>query len=90
AELVDRGHRALVARTARERAALVGLGDALRALSPLATLERGYAVARLADGSIVRDPAQARVGEPLEVVVARGTVTTRVEATSDADEEILR
>jgi exodeoxyribonuclease VII large subunit len=90
AELVDRGHRALSARTAREGTALAGLGDALRALSPAATLERGYAVARLPDGTLVRDPAQARVGEPLEVVVARGTVTTRVEATAAADEELLR
>lgn len=90
AELVDRGHRALSARTARELAALTGLGDALRALSPTATLERGYAVARLADGSIVRDPAQGTVGEPLEVVVARGTLSTRIEATARADEEVLR
>ncbi len=90
AELVDRGHRALGARTAREATALAGMGDALRALSPAATLERGYAVARLADGTLVRDPAQARVGEPLEVVVARGTVTTRVEATAAANEELLR
>ncbi|MEO8252449.1 MAG: exodeoxyribonuclease VII large subunit, partial [Chloroflexota bacterium] len=90
AELVDRGHRALAGRTAREGAALVGLGDALRALSPTATLERGYAVARLADGTIVRDPAQATVGDPLEVVLARGTVGTRVEATATAAEELLR
>ncbi len=90
AELVDRGHRALAGRTAREAAALTGLGDALRALSPTATLERGYAVARLADGTLVRDPAQVRVGEPLEVVVARGTVATRVEAATAADEELLR
>ena len=90
AELVDRGHRALSARTARELTALTGLGDALRALSPTATLERGYAVARLADGTIVRDPAQATVGEPLEVVVARGTVATRVEASARTDEEVLR
>jgi exodeoxyribonuclease VII large subunit len=89
AELVDRGHRALAARSAREGTALAGLADALRALSPAATLERGYAVARLPDGTLVRDPAQARVGEPLEVVVARGTVTTRVEATAAADEELL-
>ena len=90
AELVDRGHRALASRTAREQAALLGIGDALRALSPAATLERGYAVARLADGTIVRDAAQARVGEPLEVVVARGIVATRVEATAAAEGELLR
>jgi exodeoxyribonuclease VII large subunit len=90
AELVDRGHRALSARAARDGVALAGLGAALRALSPAATLERGYAVARLADGTLVRDPAQARVGEPLEVVVARGTVATRVEGIAAADEELLR
>ncbi len=89
AELVDRGHRALAARTSRELAALAGLGDSLRALSPAATLQRGYAVARLGDGTIVRDPAQATVGEPLEVVVARGTITTRVEATAGTNEELL-
>ena len=90
AELVDRGHRALSARSGRESTALRGLGDALRALSPTATLERGYAVARLADGTIVRDPAQARRGEALEVVVARGTIGTRVETTAGTDEEVLR
>ncbi|MDT4917679.1 MAG: exodeoxyribonuclease large subunit [Pseudonocardiales bacterium] len=42
----------------------------VRALSPLATLERGYAVVRLGDGTIVRDPAAA-VG-PLRVRVAGG------------------
>jgi exodeoxyribonuclease VII large subunit len=90
AELVDRGHRALAARAAHDQATLAGMGDSLRALSPAATLERGYAVARLADGTIVRDPAQARVGEPLEVVVARGSLATRVEGIPDADEALLR
>jgi len=90
AELVDRGHRALSARTAREAAALRGVADSLRALSPTATLERGYAVARLRDGTIVRDPAEAKPGESLEVVVARGTIVTRVEATAGSDEEVLR
>jgi len=89
AELVDRGHRALSGRVSREVTALDGLGDALRALSPAATLERGYAVARLADGTIVRDPAQAAVGNPLEVVVARGTIVTRVETIGGSDEEVL-
>ena len=91
AELVDRGHRAVTARTAREAAALAGLADSLRALSPAATLERGYAVARLADGTIVRDPVQAPVGDPLTVTVARGTLSTRVEAAEPGapSEELL-
>ena len=65
--------------------------DGLRALGPAATLARGYAVARLADGTIVREPAQAPVGERLEVVIARGLLGTRVEeARSDGGEELLR
>ena len=90
ADLVDRGHRALSARVERHRATLDGVRDGLRALGPAATLARGYAVARLADGTIVREPAQAPVGERLEVVVARGLLGTRVEeARSDDGEELL-
>jgi len=91
ADLVDRGHRALTARLERHRATLDGVRDGLRALGPAATLARGYAVARLADGTIVREPAQAPVGEHLEVVIARGLLGTRVEESrSDGGEELLR
>ena len=92
ADLVDRSHRALVGRLARDRAAVAALGDALRALSPGATLERGYAIARLDDGTVVRDPAQAPTGEWLTVTVARGTLGTRVERSTPSDpqaEELL-
>ena len=91
ADLVDRGHRALEARLQRHRATLDGVRDGLRALGPHATLARGYAVARLPDGTIVREPAQAAVGGRLEVVVARGLLGTRVEqARTDAAEELLQ
>ncbi len=90
AELVDRGHRTLLGRVARERAMLAGLRDGLRALGPTATLERGYAVARLSDGQIVRSPEQTAVGDTLEVVVAHGSLGARVERlTSDGGEELL-
>jgi exodeoxyribonuclease VII large subunit len=73
---------------------LVGAtADALRALSPMATLERGYAVARTADGRIVRDPSTLAAGDALQVLVERGTVDGRVERTrlhDDATEELLR
>ena len=91
ADLVERGHRALEARLQRHRATLDGVRDGLRALGPHATLARGYAVARLPDGTIVREPAQAAVGERLEVVVARGLLGTRIEeARTDAAEELLQ
>jgi exodeoxyribonuclease VII large subunit len=91
ADLLDRGHRALGARLERHRATLDGLRDGLRALGPAATLARGYAVARLPDGTIVREPAQAPIGERLDVVIARGVLGTRVEdARTDGGEELLR
>jgi exodeoxyribonuclease VII large subunit len=63
----------------------------MRALSPTATLERGYAVARMEDGRILRDPGDVSAGDPLQVTVARGTVETRVErARADGTEELLR
>ncbi|ATG51353.1 exodeoxyribonuclease VII large subunit [Brachybacterium vulturis] len=48
------------------------LGSQVRSLSPLATLERGYAVVQDADGSIVRSPEQPQIGQPLSVRVAGG------------------
>ncbi|WP_441250450.1 exodeoxyribonuclease VII large subunit [Kitasatospora sp. McL0602] len=42
------------------------------ALSPLATLERGYAVLQRADGHVVTDPAQLTAGEELHARVAEG------------------
>ncbi|HEX2141023.1 MAG TPA: exodeoxyribonuclease VII large subunit, partial [Candidatus Limnocylindria bacterium] len=79
ADLLDRAYRATLTRTEREAATLMRLRDGLRTLSPDATMERGYAVARLADGTIVRDPDQAPPGSALAVTVARGRLATRVE-----------
>jgi exodeoxyribonuclease VII large subunit len=90
AELVDRGHRALVGRVEREQTRLAGLRDGLRALGPRATLERGYAVARLPGGEIVRSSEQASAGASLEVVVAHGSLAARVEhVTPGGAEELL-
>lgn len=51
----------------------------LAALSPASTLERGYAVLRTHEGTVVRDPAMLAAGESLEARVARGAFTVRVE-----------
>jgi len=74
----------------RRRALLVASTDTLRTLSPAATLERGYAVARTSDGRIVRDAARVSTGDALRVIVARGSLETRVEGTRpDGAEELL-
>jgi exodeoxyribonuclease VII large subunit len=87
AELVDRAARSVEDRLERRRVGLAAVRDALRTLSPAATLERGYAVARAADGSIVRDADVLAAGDALQVTVARGTVDTRVERTRAHDSE---
>jgi exodeoxyribonuclease VII large subunit len=89
ADLLDRGGRALDDRLDRRRMQLGSAHDALRTLSPSATLERGYAVARTTNG-ILRDATAVAAGDPLQVIVARGTVDTRVERTrADGTEELL-
>jgi exodeoxyribonuclease VII large subunit len=51
----------------------------LEALSPLAVLERGYAVVHRADGSIARDAAQLARGELITTRLCRGTVVSAVQ-----------
>jgi exodeoxyribonuclease VII large subunit len=65
---------------ARER--LRTLDSQLQTLSPLATLERGYAIARhLGTGKVVRSVAQVVAGDRLEVRVSDGQFESTVEQT---------
>ncbi|MDN3296673.1 exodeoxyribonuclease VII large subunit [Streptomyces ficellus] len=50
------------------------------ALSPAATLERGYAVLQRADGTVVRSPEDVSPDEELRARVAEGEFTVRVDA----------
>jgi exodeoxyribonuclease VII large subunit len=54
-------------------------------LSPQHVVERGFAIARRADGAVVRDPAKLRTGDLLELTLARGVVTVEVVAVPHAD-----
>jgi exodeoxyribonuclease VII large subunit len=49
------------------------------ALSPAATLRRGYAVLQRADGHVVRDPAEVTADEALRARVAEGEFTVRAD-----------
>ncbi|GAA4267724.1 exodeoxyribonuclease VII large subunit [Frondihabitans peucedani] len=46
----------------------------LRALSPESTLRRGYSIAQLPSGGVLRDAAEAPVGTPLLLTLASGTL----------------
>jgi exodeoxyribonuclease VII large subunit len=62
----------------RRRAALDHAGARLQALSPLATLGRGYAIVR-AHGAAVREAATLSPGERIEIELASGGLGARVE-----------
>ncbi|MBS1907472.1 MAG: exodeoxyribonuclease VII large subunit [Actinobacteria bacterium] len=65
------------------------LRASLRALSPAATLARGYAIAHRDDGLIVRDAADAPAGTALTLTVDRGSLRAvsegEVAESDDAD-----
>lgn len=58
---------------------LAAEGRHLRALAPTRVLDRGYAVARDAEGRVVRRGSDLEVGDRLEVTLASGAVAARVE-----------
>ena len=74
----DRLRRAPALLVERRRAALERQGDRLRALSPKATLERGYAIVRR-DGDLVRSASGVAAGDAIEVETADGSFPARVE-----------
>nr|WP_091083520.1 exodeoxyribonuclease VII large subunit [Micromonospora nigra] len=52
----------------------------LRALSPAATLDRGYAIVQRADGDVVRAAGDVAAGDSLRVRLADGELTATVDA----------
>jgi len=58
----------------------LGLAAAsLDALSPLAVLHRGYAIAQDAGGKLLRDAANVTVGDRVDVLLSKGKLKTKVE-----------
>lgn len=77
AELIDRA-------VEKATISITDLKGRLRTLSPQSTLDRGYAIALLPDGGVLRSTAQAAPGTQLQLTLADGTVPTVV---SDAREQ---
>jgi exodeoxyribonuclease VII large subunit len=74
----ERLHRAPLLAVERRRARLDTLHARLGALSPSATLERGYAIVRGGDG-VVRAATQVAPGDAIRVQVADGTFGATVD-----------
>jgi exodeoxyribonuclease VII large subunit len=63
----------------------LGLATAsLDALSPLAVLSRGYAIALDEQGRLIRDSQAVSIGDEVKVRLAKGKLKTRVEDTEES------
>ena len=80
-DLKARHAAAMQARLAQARQHLATQAAALDALSPLAVLQRGYAVATNEQGELLHDARAARLRERVRVRLARGALLCRVEET---------
>lgn len=84
-DLSERATRSTCANLRRQRERVASFAGQLHALSPLAVLERGYAIARrIDDGSVVRDATALRRDDRLRLTFAAGEAIARIE-TPDAD-----
>lgn len=86
ARLQEAGRARLASVLAAAAAETDRLGGQVRALSPAATLARGYAVVQRTDGAVVREPDDVAPGDLLHVRLARGAIAARVtEPTENPD-----
>lgn len=77
-DFTRRAARSLHLRLEKQRAALASAQRHLNALSPLATLERGYAIVRHND-TVIADPAQVQSGDLVNIRVRDGMFNARVD-----------
>ena len=66
---------------------LQALAQRLNALSPLATLKRGYSISRKMDGKVLTATEQVSVGDRIEIQLSDGHLTCRVEERQLSDTE---
>jgi exodeoxyribonuclease VII large subunit len=68
----------------KKSADLRKLSVQLQTLSPISILKRGYSITRtIPDLNVVMDPKMVAIGQDLEVMVAKGTLTCRVKGKSE-------
>jgi exodeoxyribonuclease VII large subunit len=78
-------------RTLRRAAVRIGALDArLHSLSPLAVLDRGYALVLSADGALIRSTAQLTSGDQLTTRLADGSFSSRVESTTPTNPDSIK
>ncbi len=87
ARLQDKLQTGIRRRLDRHHDRLSHTGQTLQLVSPLATLGRGYAIARRqSDGLILRDAADVSPGDAINTRLGRGVITATVISVNSADE----
>jgi exodeoxyribonuclease VII large subunit len=76
--LAKRSEAAMRQRLAESGAKVTALARELHAISPLATLERGYSITLNDSQQAITDSSQVRKGEELEIRFARGSIQCEV------------
>lgn len=71
-------------RLSSERQSILQSSATLQALSPQATLERGYSMLRLPSGELVRDASQVPKGTLVEGILAQGRLVAQVVGSTPA------
>jgi exodeoxyribonuclease VII large subunit len=79
AQLRDRARGSVRAALDRAGDGVGHLRERVAALSPAATLARGYAIVQTAEGAVVRDPADAPAGDLLRLRLAGGDLAAWAE-----------
>jgi exodeoxyribonuclease VII large subunit len=80
--MAPRPRAALARKLANDALRLRGLARSLAAISPLATVARGYAILQHLDGRIVRRISDAATGDALDARVSDGQLRLRVEGST--------
>jgi exodeoxyribonuclease VII large subunit len=81
-------HNAVHASVGNPRQRLQLAATALKSISPLATLQRGYAIVTdTKSGDIVRDAATVNTGDEVDTRLARGSIRARVLRTRGASDD---
>ncbi len=83
--LMQRSFAGINSRITRSSDELNHMLTQIRALSPQATLDRGYAVVQKSDGSIVRTPNKLTKGETLRLRLAEGVALATATGESELD-----
>ncbi|MGI9346076.1 MAG: exodeoxyribonuclease VII large subunit [Gammaproteobacteria bacterium] len=82
APLKQRLTHSMTARTHKSRQRIERLHDLLNSMNPMRVLDRGYAIVRNPEGTVLSNANQTKPNELLQIQLTRGSVKARVEETA--------